>query len=81
MKRKKMNFHDFEKYGVNYIAFQRVKRSDGLRGYRYILEKSLTPEQVNAVKAWHNVTTGECSPVYAPEIKHGTIILWDKCIK
>ncbi len=80
MKRKKIDFRDFGKYGINYIAFQRVKNFNGVRGTRYILDKKLTPEQETAVRSWKNVTIGSATNRYAPEIKYNTVTLWERCI-
>lgn len=65
-----------------YITCQRVRRvSDGLRGWRYVLENSNQDEINTLMNLFKNVTWSTCTYRYAPEIQHYTITLWDKCIR
>lgn len=81
MKRKKANIYDLINNNIDYFAFQRVKNSKGEPGYRYILDKELNEKQKNVLQQFKNVIISSCQYKYAPEIKHTTIILLDKCIK
>jgi hypothetical protein len=78
--RRKMNVHDMYTAGIEYHAYSRVKNKHGLFGWRYVLCKPLTAEQIQAVKRWENTTISSVSYRYAPEIKYDTIIIWDKCL-
>lgn len=65
---------------IAYFAFSRVKRLDGVTGYRYILSKALTDEQKQVLEKYNNVCYGTATYRYAPEQKYNTIILLDKCL-
>lgn len=80
MKRIKANVSDLYNLGIDYHAFQRVKRADGTTGTRFVLDKPLTPDQRDALSKFRNVVFSSCSLRYAPEIRYKTIILTDKCI-
>lgn len=80
MKRKKMTAQDLYAADISFYDFHRVKNADGLRGFRYILDKPLTEEQLAVVKQFKNVILGGAQHKYAPEIRHQTIILTDKCL-
>ena len=78
MKRKKATCADIPAY----IACQRVRRiSDGLLGWRYVLENSNQDEINTLMNLFKNVTWSTCTYRYAPEIQHYTVTLWDKCIR
>lgn len=79
-RRRKMTLADLIDAGISYHNFHRVKNKYGLHGWRYVLDKPLTPEQLQSVKRWENVTTGTAQNRYAPEIKYNTLIIWDKCL-
>lgn len=81
MKRKKMLLSDMINNGINYFNFNRVKNNSGVRGWRYILDKPLTKEQITFILNFKNVVIGECNYKYAPELKYNTLIIFDKCIK
>lgn len=80
MKRKKMVLSDMINAGINYFAFNRVKNSNGIKGWRYILEKPLTDYQYSIILKYQNTLVGGCFNRSAPEQKHQTLILFDKCI-
>ena len=78
MRRKKATCADIP----TYIVYQRVRRtSDGLRGWRYVLENASRDEINTLTNLFRNVTWSTCTYRYAPEIQHYTVTLWDKCIK
>ena len=79
MKRKKMQLSDLIAANINYFAFSRVKNAAGVKGWRYVLEKPLTTEQLEAVKKYNNVILSSCAYRYAPELTYSTIIILDKC--
>lgn len=82
MARIKMTIQDLYHIGVEYFASARVtNKNTGERGYRFILEKPLTAEQVEYISKFKNVILSDCYFKYAPEIKHPTILLLDKCRK
>lgn len=80
MKRIKANATDLYNLGIDYHAFQSVKRADGTTGTRFVLDKPLTQDQRNALEKFRNVIFSSCSLRYAPEIQYETIILTEKCI-
>ena len=79
MRRKKATFRDLPPY----IAYSRVKRtSDGLKGWRYVLDRGAKQDDINTLKSlFANVSINTCTYRYAPGITHYTVTLWDKCIK
>ena len=82
MRKRKCYVRDLCGLGIVYFASQRVKDPNtGERGTRYILDKPLTRGQRVALKDFENVLTSSCYARYAPEIRHDTIILFDKCRK
>ena len=80
MKRKKANIFDLMKINVEYFKYERVKNSEGKKGTRYTLEKSLTESQSTYLSQFKNVILSTCSYRYAPEIKHQVLIILDKCL-
>ena len=80
MRRKKANVLDFDRVGIEYFQFIRVKNDAGITGTRYILTRRLTENQLNFLLYFKNVIVSTCSAKYAPEIVHDTIILADKCL-
>lgn len=80
MERIKANATDLYKLGIDYHAFQRVRRADGTAGTLFVLDRPLTPGQRDALAKFRNVIFSECSLRYAPEIRYETVILTDKCI-
>lgn len=80
-KKQKMSLYDMNNLNIHYHDFQRVKNADGLKGYRYTLDKPLTAEQLQAVNSYKNTIVSSCYYKYAPEIQYTTLILTDKCIK
>lgn len=81
MRRKKMNHSDLYELGIDYGYSARVKNADGEKGWRYVLDKPLTPEQEKAVRSFKNTIISTATYRYAPEIVHQTIIMLDKCRK
>lgn len=82
MRQKKCYVRDMCALGIFYFASQRVKDPDtGERGTRYTLDKPLTQEQRAALELYSNVLISSCRAKYAPEIRHDTVILFDKCRK
>lgn len=82
MKKQKMYLGDMLDAGIEYIDFQPVvNKKTGEKGYRYILENPLTEKQVIIINSFKNTVISSCQYRYAPEIKHDTLILLDKCIK
>ena len=79
-KRVKMRLSDMDSAGIYYHNFHRVRRADGLTGWRYVLDQPLTADQIQQLKQWRNVSTGSAVHRYAPEIKYTTLIIWDKCL-
>lgn len=79
-RRRKMTVGDMVNARIDYHNFLRVKNKHGLMGWRFILDRPLTPEQLQGLKRWENVTTGTAQHKHAPEIKYNTLILWDKCL-
>lgn len=76
--RKKATFRDIPAF----IDYCRVKRADGLKGTRYLLERGITQDTLDALmERFSNVTCCTAHYRYAPEIKHFAVILWDKCIR
>ena len=80
MKRKKMTLTDMINANINYFSFSRVKNSNGVMGWRYILEKSLNDYQYNIILKFQNTLVSNCFKRLAPEITHQTLTLFDKCI-
>lgn len=82
MRRRKCYVCDLCALGIVYFASQRVKDPEtGERGTRYVLDKPLTWNQRTALMNYKNVLTSTCYARYAPEIRHDTVILFDKCRK
>lgn len=81
MRRTKMRPADLYELGIDYFYEARVKNSNGERGWRYVLDKPLTPEQEKAVRSFKNTIISTATHRYAPEIVHQTIIILDKCRK
>ena len=81
MKRQKMNLRDMDMHGIDFYAHQRVRDSKGNTGYRYILCNPLTDEQIKVVNSFKNTIVSTCHHRYAPEIRHDTLIILDKCKK
>jgi len=79
MKRIKATLKDLIDNNISYFSFLRIKTPERGRGYRYILDKPLTPEQSQILKLFKNVYIGGCYCSNAPEIKHQYIILFDTC--
>lgn len=78
MARLKAAFTDIPEY----TNFQRIQRDDGLKGWRYILDRPLTPKEKEELpRRWHNLELSGARYRYAPENRHDAIILWDKCIR
>lgn len=80
-KKQKMSLYDMDDLNIHYHDFQRVTNAEGLKGYRYTLDKPLTAEQLQAVNSYKNTIVSSCYYKYAPEIQYTTLILTDKCIK
>ena len=80
MKRIKANMGDLVAMGAGFYRSFRVK-ARGTYGTAFVLEKALTAEQTKQLEAFKNVHTGITEEVCAPEIRHQTIVLFDKCIK
>ena len=80
MKRKKATLQDLNALNIGFFAFQRIKNNDGVFGWRYTLEKSLTDEQRYYLNQFKNVQYSSCSYRYASEIKHDVVMLFDRCI-
>lgn len=82
MRKRKCYVRDLCSLGIVYFASQRVKDPDtGERGTRYVLDTPLTWDQKTALWNYSNVFISSCRHRYAPEIRHDTIILFDKCRK
>ena len=81
MRRIKASFIDIISNDIKYFASQRVKSADGVKGIRFILDAPLTETQKSALKGYKNIIYSNCYYKYAPEIKHCTLIILDKCIK
>ena len=78
MARIKATFTDIPEY----TAFQRIRRTDGLKGWRYTLDRPLTPEEREELpRRWRNLELSSARHRYAPEIQRDVVILWDKCIR
>ena len=80
MLKSKMTLGDIVEAGIEYCAFQRIRNLDGVSGYRYILDKPLTKSQKEFVSKFKNTIVSSCGYRYAPEIRHETLTLFDKCI-
>ena len=80
MKHVKCNLDDLFNMDIQYFDFYRVYDKNENGGYRYMLCNPLTDEQRAALKQFKNVSIGSCHYRYAPEIKHDTLVLFDKCI-
>lgn len=81
MKKKKASFYDIINNDIKYFASQRVKNADGIKGIRFILDAPLTEAQKSALKGYKNIIYSNCYYKYAPEVKHATLVILDKCIK
>ena len=81
MKRQKMRFEDMNAIGIQFFDFHRVHNANNEKGYRYILCNPLTPEQVAFIQSFKNTIISECHCKYAPEIRHNTLIILNKCKK
>ena len=78
MKRLKATFTDIPEY----FDFQRIQRADGLKGWRYLLDRPLTPEEREELpRRWRNLELSGARHRYAPEIRYDAVILWDKCVR
>lgn len=76
--RKKADYTDLPPF----IEYFRVKRTDGLKGTRYLLDRNVTQDDIDELMArFRNVTYCLAWYRYAPEIKHFAVVLWDKCIR
>ena len=80
-RRIKLNMYDLYDMGIDWFESHRVHDKNNNRGTRFILDKPLTSNQLEKINSYKNVVISECHHRYAPEIKHTTIILMDKCIK
>ncbi len=81
MYKRKMSFEDIIHLGIEYFAFRRVKCKNGLSGYLYVLDKPLSDGQRKAVSGYKNTVISTCTYRYAPEIKHDSLIILNKCIR
>lgn len=77
----KASFIDIINNDIKYFASQRVKNADGVKGTRFILDVPLTEAQKSALKGYKNIIYSTCYYKYAPEIKHNTLVVLDRCIK
>lgn len=77
MKKQKMTFETLVSLGLDYIDSMPVySPKTGKKGIRYILEKYLTDDETKALQqAYKNIVISDCYYRYAPEIKHGSIII------
>lgn len=80
MKRVKANIGDLINMGADFYRSFRVK-ARGVYGTAFVLEKPLSAEQAEKIKAFKNVHIGTSGCTYAPEVRHTAIVLFDKCIK
>lgn len=81
MSRIKATFFDIINNDIKFFTSQRVKNADGEKGTRFILDAPLTEAQKSALKGYKNIIYSTCYYKYAPELKHNTLIILDKCIK
>ena len=76
--RKLFHFNDIHNLLHNdYYDFHRVTGSDGEKGYRYILDKKLTADNITLLKKYDNVIISSCHNKHAPELTYDTLILLD----
>lgn len=80
-RRIKLNMYDLYDMGIDWFESHRVHDKDNNYGTRFVLDKQLSSNQLDTINNYKNVIISECYYRYAPEIKHTTIILMDKCIK
>ena len=80
MKRIKATMSDLINMGAGFYRSFRVK-SNNTYGTAFVLEKALTAEQTEKLKAFRNVHIGTSGYTYAPENRHTAVVLFDKCIK
>ena len=80
-RRIKLNMYDLYEMGIDWFESHRVHDRYNNYGTRFVLDKQLTSNQLDTINNYKNVIINECYYRYAPEIKHTTIILMDKCIK
>lgn len=45
------------------------------------MDRELTDEEKERVLSWSNTVIGYVSYVYAPEIKHASLVIYDKAIR
>lgn len=81
MKRIKARFSDLIDLDIEYHAFQRVKRCDGVTGTRFVLSKPLSDTQRKKLSAFRNIVFSSCAHKYAPEIRYETLIILDKVLQ
>ena len=75
MKKRKYTFEQFNTE-YNFIHYEPVYNTKtGKKGIRYVTPEPFTDEEKKAFKAYSNVVVSECYIKYAPEIKHGSIII------
>ena len=78
----KLNMYDLYEMGIDWFESHRVyDKKNNNYGTRFVLDKQLTSNQLEKINNYKNVVISDCQYRYAPEIKHTTIILMDKCIK
>lgn len=61
-----------------YHAFFRIKNTQiNKMGYKYVLEKKLTNEQIEKLYTYNNVSIHGCHLNYSPEQKFDCIVIYD----
>ena len=71
-----------EKRNFYYDSSRRIltkKNGEKIRGTLYTLEKPLTDDDKRYLTGWKNVDLLISQNQYAPEIKHNSVFIADKC--
>lgn len=83
-KRIKANVHDLCAYGIGFFETKRVKfrhsvTGEIMYGTEYVCDK-ITQSQKDSLCKFKNVLIGEVFPLFAQEIRHTGIVIFDKAI-
>ena len=82
---KKLNLSDMDNEKLFYFGFSRVTAGhsrNGIGYFIYHLEKPLSEnKQAILIARYNNIAFGEVMLRYAPQVKHQTLLVFDKKIK